>query len=152
MCLLMSDRAGAAPFSQLMLLLPSISVSAADWAEVWPNFLPGAWVLSLRAACVNILWQTLALQGWLVALCRQRVLRLPLTPLISAPFSIYYTQHSQDWAPKRVLNSEWQKDFWIQLDKRQNQKPQVSLDPTFDVKSILKHGRLWDCVSARELK
>lgn len=41
MCLLMSDRADAAPFSQLILLLPSISISAAHWAEMWLNFLPG---------------------------------------------------------------------------------------------------------------
>lgn len=57
MCLLKSDRADAAPFSQLMLLLPSISISAADWADMWLNFLPGARVLSLRAVFVNILWE-----------------------------------------------------------------------------------------------
>lgn len=39
MCLLMSDRADTAPFSQLMLLLPSISISAADWADMCLNFL-----------------------------------------------------------------------------------------------------------------
>lgn len=37
----MSDRADAAPFSQLILLLPSISNSAAHWAEMWLNFHPG---------------------------------------------------------------------------------------------------------------
>lgn len=106
MCLLVSDRADTAPFSQLMLLLPSISISAADWAEMGLNFLPSARVLSLRALCVNVLWETLALHAWLVALCWQRVLSLPLTPFISAPFSIYYTQHHQDWDSNRVLNSE----------------------------------------------
>ena len=69
MCLLMSDRVDAAPFSQLMLLLPGVSISTADWADMLPNFLPGTWLLSIwalpcpQSLWMNILWEIFTLPG-----------------------------------------------------------------------------------------
>ena len=96
MCLLTSDRADAAPSSQLMLLLPSVSISAADWADMLLNFLPGTRVLSLWALWMNIGSARLASSCLLTGSWG-----CPLTPVISALFSISYTQHAQDWASNR---------------------------------------------------
>lgn len=59
MCLLMSDRADADPFSQLMLLLPNVSISAADWATKFPSWYPSAFHMSSAVSSVSVNEHTL---------------------------------------------------------------------------------------------
>lgn len=136
----MSDRADTALSSQLILLVPSTSISAADWAEMWLNFLPSAFPTS--CVCENPLRNSGSARLAGGSLLAEGPEAAPAPFYFCSLFSLIFPAFpglslQQSFKLRVVLR------FLNTAGKRQ--KTQVSLDPTFDVRIILKHRRLCLC-------